>query len=557
MRTHYQAADGRLQLAAGKGAEALRRPRVRRLLSERGVKLCAAAVILAACSHPPGPVAAGPDAPAPPAVDAAATTDAGTDPAIALWHGRADVALEKLLIAYWTQGSSYLAAASPSDGTLTGYWTFAQALDAVLDGVERSGGARFAGWVATLYAAQDARGWSRDYYDDENWMTLALIRAYDLEGDAAYLAEARTLYADIRAAWDTTCCGATPGGIWWDRSHTQKATASNAGPVIAGVRLAKRTGDPSYLAFATQVYAYWHQTMVDPTTHAVIDHIDPTGKLTRYKFTYNEGLMIGAAVELYGATGDASYLADAHAIASYLLASETESTADGTVLSDGSNASCSGDCQQFKGIALRYVAELYAADPSHAELAQLVASSAHAIWDDARGGDGLFATDWAGPSATAATIDADSSATMALARYAELLGADPLPPDPGYQAEDGVVHAIGLEATHQGFAGWAYLAGWNADGQWVDFHVNVAAAGTYTLTLRYSAGAGDASRLVYIDGANAVPDLALPATASWDVWASQTARVELPAGASTISIIYNSSLGSTNYVNLDAISLGP
>ena len=512
------------------------------------------ALLAAGCAHPAGRA---PDAaPMGPAGDAAAidagSVDAGVDPAP--WHARADAALASLLVDYWTPG--YLAASSGAATPVTGYWTFAQAWDAVLDGVARTGGARFAGWIEGLYLAQDARGWSSNYYDDETWMTLALLRAYDLGGDPKYLAKAQALYADIEAAWDGSCCGATPGGIWWDRAHTQKATASNAGPVIAGVRLAKHTGDTRYLAFAEQVYTYWRAHMVDPTTYAVTDHVTTSGQLVKYRFTYNEGLVIGAAVELYGATSDPQYLADAHGVAGYMLAHETESTAAGRVLFDGTNAHCTGDCAQFKGIGYRYLAELQAADPRD-DVAAVLAASPRAIWDDARGAGDLFATDWAGPPVAPAPIDAQSSAAMTLNLYAASLGDAPPPGDAHYQAEDGVDHAIGLERTHAGFAGWAYLAGWDHDGQWVDFHVSVPAAGSYTLTLRYAAGAGDASRLIYATGANAVPDLALPPTGSWDTWSTATTTLSLPSGASTISVIYNSSLGSHGYVNLDWIALAP
>ena len=477
----------------------------------------------------------------------AMTPDAGVD--AALWHGRADSALASLLVDYWTPG--YLAADSPATGATTGYWTFAQAYDAVLDGVQRTGGAHYAGWIEALYLAQNAIGWSRNYYDDENWMALALIRASDLGGDPAYLDRAKTLYADIEAAWDTTCCGAHPGGIWWDRPHTQKATASNAGPVITGVRLAAHTGDARYLMFAQQVYAYWRANMVDPTTYAVTDHITSGGTLVKYRFTYNEGLMIGAATELYGATHDPMYLADAHAIAGYMLSAETR----GGVLFDGDNTHCLNDCAQFKGIGYRYLSELQEVDPRE-DVAAVLAASVQAIWDSARGTGDLFATDWRGPAQSPVLINAQSSATMALNVYARGLGVAPAG-DGTYQAEDGVDHAIGLERKHAGHQGWAYLAGWNHDGQWVDFHVNVAAAGTYTLALRYAAGAGDASRLVYVNGANAVANQSFASTGSWDTWATVNVPVTLPAGASTISVIYNSSLGSTNYLNLDALAVSP
>jgi predicted alpha-1,6-mannanase (GH76 family) len=521
-----------------------------RLARRAAVRFIIAVTFAAGCSQP---VAAS-------AVDATADVtvadELGAD-AIVAWQTNADAALETLLIRYWTPSSAYLGAVAPSNGSLTQYWTFAQAFDAVIDGVSRTGGARFAGWIETLYLGQDAKGWSRDYYDDENWMALALLRAYAIEHDAKYLQRATSLYADIEAAWDTTCCGPHPGGIWWDRAHTQKATAANAGPVITGVRLAAATGDASYLAFATRVYAYWRTSMIDPTTYAVIDHVAPGGQLTRYKLTYNEGLMIGAAVALYNATHDAKYLDDADHIAGYMLAHETVLADGEPVLFDGANAGCSGDCQQFKGIGFRYLQTLAAVEPARADYALTLASSARAIWTHARGASGLFAADWAGPSTVASSIDADSSATMALNLYAQSLGG--YIPEPGarYEAEDGVVHAIGLENTQAGFDGWAYLAGWHADGQWIDFRVDVASAGHYQMRMHYAAGAGAAARLIYINGANVVAAQPFASSGSWSAWSIATAAITLPAGKSTISVIYNTSLGSKNYLNLDWIELEP
>src|SRR5260221_9811820 len=102
-----------------------------------------------------------------------ATIDSGAD-ALVAWQAHADTALETLLVRYWMPSAAYLGAIAPSNRTLTQYWTFAQALDAVIDGVARTG--RYAGWIEALYLAQNARGWSRDYYHDENWMALALLR---------------------------------------------------------------------------------------------------------------------------------------------------------------------------------------------------------------------------------------------------------------------------------------------------------------------------------------------------------------------------------------------
>jgi len=477
--------------------------------------------------------------------------------AAAMANARADDAVEAMLLAFWDQGQEYLDA-SVGSTTATGYWTFAQAWDVVLDAVQRHQGARFTGTLRTFYDAQNAIGWSRSYYDDENWMTLALLRAYDLTGDATYLKEAEALYADITAAWDTTCCGSTPGGIWWDRAHTQKATAANAGPVVSGARLFERTKNQSYLAFAQKVFSYWAANMVDPTTHQVIDDITSSGQKRAWKFTYNEGLMIGAAVALAHASGDPSPLMLAHEIAGFVLAHETESSPLGPILTDGTSAQCGGDCMQFKGIAARYLATLYAADTSHTDYLALLDDSADAAWTIARDPSSrLYGVDWGAALVPPAQLNATSSAAMAIAAAAMLEGPAPADPAGTYEAEEAVLHGVGLEATHAGFSGWGYVAGWHADGQWVDFLVDVPAAGSYDLTFRYAAGAGAASRRVYVNGANAVADQSFASTGAWTTYATQGVTVSLPAGASTVSLIYDSSLGSTGYVNLDRLTVKP
>jgi hypothetical protein len=109
------------------------------------------------------------------------------------------------------------------------------------------------------------------------------------DGDTHYLQRAAALFADIRNGWDTTCCGSKKGGIWWNKAHTQKATASNAGVVILAARLYEHTQLPTDLDFAKQVYAYWFENMVDPSSYQVTDHINPDGTKVFWKFTTTKG----------------------------------------------------------------------------------------------------------------------------------------------------------------------------------------------------------------------------------------------------------------------------
>ena len=264
---------------------------------------------------------------------------------------RADAAFQSFLQKYWNPSEHYLNDTYPSNGHRTGYWTYANGWRAVIANARRTRRREDRERIAAFYEGQNARGWSARFYDDEAWMALALLDAYSLTHQARYRKRAEALVADIETGWDSSCCGSAPGGIWWNRAHTQKATASNAGPVIAACELYQATRKTAYRQFAVQVYRYWWSAMVDPVTYQVADHINPDGTRLWWKFSYNEGLMLGAGDALYHATGDRVYLIDALKVARFMVHHEVEATPRGPVLFDGPSERCRGDCAQFKGPA--------------------------------------------------------------------------------------------------------------------------------------------------------------------------------------------------------------
>lgn len=482
----------------------------------------------------------------------------GQGQSAATYHARADQALQSFLLKFWNGGQQYLRNRYPSDGSLTGYWTYANGWDALLDGVERTGGAQYAGLIESFYLGQNSRGWTNDYYDDECWMTLALVRAYDLTTNSVYLNQAQALFADVQGGWDTTCCGPNPGGVWWNKPHTQKATAANAGAALAGTRLYQRTTNVAYLNFAQQVYWYWWSNMVNQSTYQVCDHIDPDGTKVWWKFTYNEGLMMGASVALYEATGASVYLTNAHNIANFMINNEVTPTAYGNVLYDGDNTGCGGDCHQFKGPGHRYLMQLYRKDLSKIVYFNVLKGSADAIWNLAREQTNtIFSVNWAGPTQTNVDQGQMNAAVAALNLWAKQAGAFPGTGNPTnrYEAENATLNRIGLEANDAGFTGWGYIAGWNANNQWIRFDVNFPTAGGRTLTFRYAAGAGNASRLIAINGANTFPNQVFANTGGWGNYTNLSVSHFFPAGKSTVSVVYNSALGNANFLNLDNLTV--
>lgn len=344
------------------------------------------------------------------------------------------------------------------------------------------------------------------------------------------------------------------GGIWWDRKHSQKATASNATNAIAGVRLAKRTGDTKYLDFAKQVYGFWFTNMVNPQNYAIFDHLNPDGTRALGGLTYNHGVMIGAALELHAATNEAHYLDEAHAFGHYLATNSTKTSSVGPLLADGNN--CEGDCAAWKGIGYRYLAQLFRQDPSKTEYQAVLAAGAAGVWTLARNPDNdFFASNWAGPAPSVGGIEKQGSAAMALNLYAMLCGSDAnaAAPSPGrYEAEEANGLLLALESKYAGFSGFGYVSTFMAKPQSVSFDVE-ASAGSYRVDWRYSAMTGTATRSVLVDGKLVTPTQSFPATAAWDQWAVSSTVVALNGGKATIQLLYDNS--SSGALNLDRIDL--
>ena len=127
-----------------------------------------------------------------------------------------------------------------------------------------------------------------------------------------------------------------------------------------------------------------------------------------------------------------------------------------------------------------------------------------------------------------------------------------------YEAESGVLHALGTESTFAGYTGSGYVNNWNKDSEWVDFNVYETRSGTHTITLRYAAGAGNASRYIYVNGSGVVANQSFPGTGNWSQYKTVTVSgVALNAGLNTVSVIYNSLEGSSNYLNLDNMVITP
>ncbi|HVA64789.1 MAG TPA: carbohydrate-binding protein [Terriglobales bacterium] len=109
---------------------------------------------------------------------------------------------------------------------------------------------------------------------------------------------------------------------------------------------------------------------------------------------------------------------------------------------------------------------------------------------------------------------------------------------------------VDLEATTD--TGGGYDIGWTAGGQWFKYTVNVASAGTYTVTLRLAgpSAVSDALHISNSSGTNLSGNVGAPATGGYQTWANVTATVTLPAGVQTLTVNQDNAGWNINYFSV-------
>jgi len=86
--------------------------------------------------------------------------------------------------------------------------------------------------------------------------------------------------------------------------------------------------------------------------------------------------------------------------------------------------------------------------------------------------------------------------------------------------------------------GGGYYVGWTPAGEWLNYSVNVATSGTYTLETRVANLGSGATFHVEVDGADKTGRIAVPDTGAWDAWQTiSTPGITLAAGRHVVRVV--------------------
>lgn len=154
------------------------------------------------------------------------------------------------------------------------------------------------------------------YYDDNAWMVLSFVEAYDVTKDKQFLDWAQSTQKFVLSGYDDKL----GGGLYW---HQQKKESKNtvvAAPAAASaLELYRVTGNKADLEEAKRLYT-WTNAHLQDNDGLYWDNIKLDSTVDKTKFTYNTALMLRNNVKLWKVTNDPKYLTEARRVADASLA---------------------------------------------------------------------------------------------------------------------------------------------------------------------------------------------------------------------------------------------
>lgn len=198
--------------------------------------------------------------------------------------------------------------------------------------------------------------------DIGSWALTAMLAAETgfKSGGHDWIDIVKNSYELLMDRWDNDTCH---GGIRWqfDKARSgwdYKAHIANGNLFQLAGRLARYTGESSYVADATRIYNWISEVgLINELEYGteVYDGVDTSrcGDVTKVLWTYNYGVLIGGSAYLYDATGEQTWK---DRLSSILLGSQI--LYNDTILYERACElydSCDLDQKVFKGVYLRYL----------------------------------------------------------------------------------------------------------------------------------------------------------------------------------------------------------
>lgn len=156
------------------------------------------------------------------------------------------------------------------------------------------------------------------FYDDNVWLVIGFIKAYETTKKEEYLNKAKAIMSYIYEGWQDDAIG----GILWrefdfneqtteaHKLHFERNTCINGPAAWASLLLYEITQDSNYLTWGIKIYDWTKNKLYDKSMKTYSDNISQFGSVNQKKWTYNTGTMLSAAAILYKLTKTEFYRKD-------------------------------------------------------------------------------------------------------------------------------------------------------------------------------------------------------------------------------------------------------
>lgn len=202
------------------------------------------------------------------------------------------------------------------------------------------------------------------YFDDNQWIAIACIDAFNRTNNHQYLEIAKNIYHFMMTGYDNNA----GGGLYWKEGDKRtKNTCSNGPGILIALQLYKITNNKSYLDTALILYD-WTNKHLQTREGIYYDAIKiPSLKIDSSCYTYNSGTMLQSNVLLYNLTKNKKYLLEAQRISK---AVKVYFYKNGTLKGN----------YWFNAVLLRGVVELFKVD-KNSEFVQIFMEYANKVWE--------------------------------------------------------------------------------------------------------------------------------------------------------------------------------
>ena len=288
------------------------------------------------------------------------------------------------------------------------WWNSAVALQTIGDYMQRTGDRRYLpqldntfekdkGVFPAGYLSGDPLlgNFTSRAIDDSEWWGLTWVQAYDLTKNRKYLDMAITIAEYVEGYWDPSTCG---GGVWWDGERTYKNAVTNGLWIRLTAELHNRLpGDSRWLGRSQAGWSWLTGSGMINSTGLVNDGLNGDCQNNGGTvWSYNQGLAIGAGLELWRATRDPKLLTTVRRLADAAIGAGGL-VSDGvlTEFCDAPDRQCDDNGKQFKGVFQRYWMDL--ADTTHdPRYVAFVQQQATSVWDHDRDASDRLGERWSG-----------------------------------------------------------------------------------------------------------------------------------------------------------------